>query len=79
MVSNIEAIVDRGERIELLIDKTESLNTSSVNFRQTSQTLQRKMWWQNAKMKVVLAVVGVVLLYFAVSAGCGGLLWPKCV
>ena len=79
MVSNIEAIVDRGERIELLIDKTENLNTESIRFRGASHTLQRKMWWQNAKMKVVLAVLTLIIIYFAVAAGCGGLLWPKCV
>lgn len=79
MVSNIESIVERGERLDLLVDKTENLSSESVSFRQSSRRLQRKMWWQNAKMKVALGVAVVVVLYIIVSSACGGAAWPSCV
>ena len=52
MVSNIESIVERGERLDLIVDKAENLSNEAVTFRQSGRRLQRRMWWQNAKMKV---------------------------
>jgi len=79
MVSNIETLVGRGERLELLVDKTDQLSQHSVSFKQTSRTLQRRMWWQNTKLKVGVAVGIIVGIYIIVSISCGGLAWPKCV
>ncbi|CAB4065502.1 VAMP7 [Lepeophtheirus salmonis] len=42
-VSNIESIIERGEKLELLIDKTENLSSTSVQFKQTSVALSRRM------------------------------------
>ena len=33
MVANIDVIIERGEKLELLVDKTEHLATNSVTFR----------------------------------------------
>ena len=49
MVSNIDALIQRGERLDLLVDKTEHLSNHSVTFKRTSQNLARKMWWQNTR------------------------------
>ena len=79
MVENIETIVERGERLELLVDKTDQLSQHSVAFKQTTRTLQRRMWWQNTKLKIGVAVGFIVGIYIIVSISCGGLAWPKCV
>ena len=50
MVTNIEALLERGERLDLLVDKTEQLSTNAVSFKQASRTLARRMWWQNFKV-----------------------------
>ena len=34
MVTNIEALLDRGERLDLLVDKTDQLSSSAVTFKQ---------------------------------------------
>ena len=52
MVSNIESIVERGERLDLIVDKAENLSNEAVTFRQSGRRLQRRMWWQNTRMKV---------------------------
>ena len=44
MVANIDVIMERGEKLDLLIDKTENLSANSVTFRTTSRNLQRSMW-----------------------------------
>ena len=44
MSKNIEELVNRGERLDLLVEKTENLDTNSVTFRTRSRSLQRAMW-----------------------------------
>lgn len=79
MVQNIDSITDRGENLNLLVDKTEDLNDSSISFKKASTNLARKMWWKKMKMTLVLAFVVILVLYFIVSAACGGLNWHKCI
>ncbi|CAH1777508.1 unnamed protein product [Owenia fusiformis] len=80
MVRNIDNLATRGEKLELLVDKTEDLSSNAVSFKKTSRNLARSMWWKNFKITLIIFVVVVVILYFIVSAACGGLNWkPKCV
>lgn len=79
MVRNIDNIAMRGERLELLVNKTENLTASSVTFRKTSRNLARSMFWKSVKLYVIIAAVLVVVIYFIVSMCCGGLAWQKCV
>ena len=53
MVQNVEQILSRGERIELLVDKTDHMSTQAKAFRKRSQALRRKMWWRNTKFVAV--------------------------
>ncbi|CAI9759819.1 unnamed protein product [Fraxinus pennsylvanica] len=60
MMDNIEKVLDRGEKIELLVDKTENLQFQADSFQRQGRQLRRKMWLQNLRMK--LMVGGVVLI-----------------
>jgi len=79
MVQNIDSVANRGEKLELLVDKTENLNASSVTFRKSSRNLARSMCLKNLKITIITGLVCVVVLYVIVSASCGGLSWPNCV
>lgn len=59
MMDNIEKVLDRGEKIELLVDKTENLQFQADSFQRQGRQLRRQMWMQNLRMK--LMVVGAVL------------------
>ncbi|XP_018929598.1 vesicle-associated membrane protein 7-like isoform X2 [Cyprinus carpio] len=78
MVRNIDLVAQRGERLELLIDKTENLVDSSVTFKTTSRNLAHAMCMKNLKLTVIVVIVVLVLLYFIMTAACGGLSWPNC-
>ncbi|OEL27871.1 Vesicle-associated membrane protein 714 [Dichanthelium oligosanthes] len=78
MVDNIEKILDRGDRISLLVDKTSTMQDSGFHFRKQSKRLRRALWMKNAKLLAVLTVAIVVLLYLIISAFCGGLSLPSC-
>eukprot|EP00966_Prymnesium_polylepis_P165600 3828184-Prymnesium_polylepis.1 len=59
MRDNIEACVNRGEHLELLVDKSDNLTASARQFQKHSTGLRRALWWKNAKM---LAMVGGSIL-----------------
>ncbi|RJE24374.1 vesicle-associated membrane protein [Aspergillus sclerotialis] len=79
MSQNIENVLERGERIDLLVDKTDRLGGSAHDFRMRSRGLRRRMWWKNMKLMVLLGVVVIFLLYLFVGMGCGLPAWGKCV
>ncbi|XP_032248706.1 LOW QUALITY PROTEIN: vesicle-associated membrane protein 7-like [Phoca vitulina] len=67
MVRNIDLVAQRGERLELLIDKTENLVDSSVTFKTTSRNLARAMCMKNLKLTIIIIIVSVVsFCYFSV-------------
>ena len=71
MTENIERVLERGERIDLLVDKTDRLGGSARDFRVRSRGLRRRMWWKNVKLMALLVVVIVFLIYLLVGFGCG--------
>ncbi|XP_003702243.1 vesicle-associated membrane protein 7 [Megachile rotundata] len=79
MVKNIDNVAMRGERLELLVNKTDNLTANSVTFRKTSRNLARSLFWKNVKIYVIVGVILIVVVYVIVSMSCGGLAWPKCV
>lgn len=79
MTENIERVLERGERIDLLVDKTDRLGGSARDFRVRSRGLRRRMWWKNVKLMVLLVVVVIFLIYLFVGMGCGLPAWGKCV
>ncbi|XP_016968066.1 vesicle-associated membrane protein 7 [Drosophila biarmipes] len=79
MVKNIDSLRDRGEKLELLVNKTENLSNNSVAFRKASRNLARQMFWKNMRIYVVVGLVITFIVYVIVSMACGGLAWQSCV
>lgn len=79
MTENIERVLERGERIDLLVDKTDRLGVGAHDFRVRSRGLKRRMWWKNVKLMVLLGVVIIFLLYLFIGFGCGLPDWSRCV
>lgn len=50
MVQNIEKVLARGEKIELLVDKSDALNRSAAKFEKNSNKLKNQMWWRNGEL-----------------------------
>ncbi|KAJ0398054.1 hypothetical protein P43SY_009991 [Pythium insidiosum] len=60
MVENIEKVLDRGEKFELLVDRTDKLNRQSVKFERSTVQLRKAMWRRNIKLWTFLVVLGLV-------------------
>ena len=68
MTRNIEGLLERGERIDLLVDKTDRLGGSAREFRVRSRGLKRQMWWKNVKLMGLLGLVVVLIILSIVIA-----------
>jgi vesicle-associated membrane protein 7 len=78
MVTNIEKVLERGEKIELLVDKTETLNQQAFAFKKKATHLKRLMWWQNFKLQLIIFLIVAVVIFIITLVACGGFTFPKC-
>ncbi|XP_026440007.1 vesicle-associated membrane protein 714-like [Papaver somniferum] len=78
MVDNIDKILDRGDRVELLVDKTATMQDSTFHFRKQSRRLRRALWMKNVKLLAMLTGVIIFVLYLIIAACCGGITLPSC-
>ena len=69
MVQNVESILSRGERIELLVDKTDSMASQATAFRRGARSVRRKMWWRNTKVVMLSGVVALVSASGVIEVG----------
>jgi len=80
MIKNIDKVLERGEKIELLVDRTEVLDQHAFKFKKSSTKLKNTMWWKNMKLCILIIVFVIAVIYVILAASCGGLdLKPKCV
>lgn len=79
MNENIDRILERGENLDTLINKTSSLNTSSNSFRRRTTSVKRRMMWANVKFVVFLTLVLSIIGYVLLGLECGLPFYSKCV
>ncbi|KAJ0789291.1 putative Longin domain, v-SNARE, coiled-coil domain-containing protein [Helianthus annuus] len=72
MMDNIEKVLDRGEKIELLVDKTENLQFQADSFHIQGRQLRRKMWLQNVQMKLMIGASILTTIIIIWQIVCGG-------
>ncbi|XP_071736345.1 putative vesicle-associated membrane protein 726 [Rutidosis leptorrhynchoides] len=72
MMENIEKVLDRGEKIELLVDKTDNLRNQAQDFKKQGTKMKRKMWIQNMKVKLIVFGIIVALILIIVLSICPG-------
>jgi vesicle-associated membrane protein 7 len=71
MVENIEKVLARGEKIELLVEKSEQLSRAAGLFNKKSKALSNFMWCNNVKMWVLIAFILAILAWLISSFVCG--------
>ncbi|XP_068660741.1 vesicle-associated membrane protein 714-like isoform X2 [Aristolochia californica] len=78
MMDNIEKNLQKGDHIELLVDKTATMQHSAFDFKRQSRRLSQALWMKNVKLLACLICLIVVLLYIIIATCCGGLSLPSC-
>ena len=78
MADSIEKVLERGERIDVLVDRAERLETNAVKFAKGSGQLRRTMAWRSRRC-YVLAVLACALGCVGLAMGfCGGVTLREC-
>ncbi|KAI8473373.1 MAG: R-SNARE protein, VAMP72-family [Monoraphidium minutum] len=74
MLENLDKVVLRGERLQLLVEATEDLEASAAQFQKQGRALRNDMWWQGAKVKAVVfsslfLIIAVIIVLLACFGG----------
>ncbi|KAJ3094279.1 hypothetical protein HDU96_001749 [Phlyctochytrium bullatum] len=62
MQENVNKVMQRGEHLDTLQNKTEDLQNSSQQFRKGASAVRKQMWWKDFKMKLILGGIIVAIL-----------------
>ncbi|KAG6409505.1 hypothetical protein SASPL_127545 [Salvia splendens] len=54
MIENIDKVLDRGDRLELLVDKTATMQGNTFRFRKQARRFRNTVWWRNVKLTIAL-------------------------
>jgi len=71
MVQNIDLVLERGEKLELLVDKTEALQNEAFNFKSRSHQLANAMWWRKVKTYAIILFTIALVIFIITWFACG--------
>lgn len=77
MIENIDRVLERGEKIELLVDKTDRLNQQAFNFEKSSRSLKNAMICRKIRNYVIVFIIVALIIFFIAAMICG-LDFKKC-
>jgi len=69
--SNLDALIVRGEHINVIDSKANRLNEDALEFERGATKLKRHFFWKNLKMLLCLFFVLLVVIYLIISMICG--------
>ena len=79
MQSNLDLVLERGEVLDHLVEKTEALDSSAFKFERSSKKVKNAMFWKKIKTYICLTATLALVIYAAMAFFCGGLGLNKCV
>ncbi|KAL9445075.1 hypothetical protein AB3S75_018133 [Citrus x aurantiifolia] len=78
MIDNIEKIVERGDRLNLLVDKTATLHRNTIRFKRQARKYKSSVCWGNCKLASGLVCVILIIIYVTLAFYCRDPLWRYC-
>ena len=72
MMENLDAVIQRGDKIENLVDKSSTLLDESQSFVSNSTSLKRKMRWRQIKIVLAIILLLAVIITVIVLIACQG-------
>lgn len=79
MIENIDKVLERGDRLELLVDKTANIQTNTLRFRKQTRRFRTTVWWRNVKLTIALILLLLVIVYVVLAFVCHGITLPTCL
>lgn len=79
MIDNIDKVLERGDRLALLVEKTSTMQGNSIRFKSQSRRYRNTLWWRNFKFMIVMVLILLFIIYFVLAFVCNGPLLPYCL
>ncbi|KAI8823169.1 synaptobrevin [Fimicolochytrium jonesii] len=68
MQDNINKVMQRGEQLDTLQNKTDDLQNSSLQFKRGANRVRKQMWWKDMKMKLIIGgVIAAIIIIIVVT------------
>ncbi len=72
MTENIERVLQRGETLDDLSERSELLSSNSTRFHKSAKKLRRNLWWKSVKLwlcclLIVLIILGIIAAIIAAA------------
>lgn len=79
MEQNIDKAINRGDRLDELVDRSEHLRDHSIQFSSSARSIRRQMCWSNYKSVLSFILLFCVIAWLVITfLLCGGIKYPKC-
>merc|ERR1712227_227695 len=70
MKQNVDKVLERDSKLTELDTRADALQAGAAQFETNATSLQRKFWWQNMKMNLIIGgviVIVIVIIIFATT------------
>ena len=67
MIENIGQLVERGEKLEVMVQRTDKMATSAMQYRRGARKVRRKMQWRSIMWSIIIVAVVVVIIIVVVA------------
>jgi hypothetical protein len=71
LLDNLDRVMNRGEALESLVDRSAQLNDSSDQFRAASTRLRRQLRWQQLRTAITVMTMSAIIVYVIAAWKCG--------
>lgn len=79
MIENIDKVLERGDRLELLVDKASNMQGNTMRFRKQARRFRNTVWWKNVKLMIMVIILLLVIAYLVLAFVCHGVTLPTCL
>ncbi|XP_062867024.1 vesicle associated membrane protein 1a [Trichomycterus rosablanca] len=59
---NVDKVLERDQKLSELDDRADALQAGASQFESSAAKLKNKYWWKNAKMMIIMGIMGVLLV-----------------
>lgn len=67
MIDNIDKVLERGDRLELLVDKTANMQGNTVRFKRQARRFRNTVWWRNVKLTYVIFWLNHAIIFLHID------------
>lgn len=71
MGRNINLLLERGEQLDMLVDKSNQMMDDTSVFKKRSGQLKSQMRWRYYKNSILCTALAIVAVWFILSCACG--------